>query len=371
MGMEETDSLSSGAGTPMPPAFTQRLRNLGASLALMAGLGGAHASIPYFHQYFSASTIFLGASVAWWQVLLVANLVYAGLLLGYYLLETAPGVSKSIYCLRALGRLVRSPGGVWREGLPAEEQLGLLSVALKAFFAPLMVVWLFEHTALMLEHGGRAWALWVASGMNWPAFFGADAFWFTLKLILFFDVFFFTLGYLIELPVLGNQIRSVDPTLLGWGVTLACYPPFNSLTSSAFGWHSTDFPQFPHPGVHWVANVLLLALMGIYSWASVALRFRASNLTHRGIVAHGPYRFVRHPAYVCKNLAWWIGLMPALLVALDTSVSATLVTVGSMLGWSALYYMRAITEEDHLRRVDGDYDAYSTRVKYRFIPGVV
>lgn len=369
--MQDNGTLSTDTGASMRPLFRRRLRNLGASLFLMAALGGAQASIPYFRHYFSASTVFFDTDVAWWQVLLAANLAYAAVLLGYYLLEPTPGVSKSIHCLRALGRLVGSPGSVWRGGLPPEERLGLLSVALKAFFAPLMVVWLFEHTALMLNHGGQAWTLWLAAGMNWQALFGADAFWFTLKLILFLDVFFFTLGYLIELPALGNQIRSVDPTLLGWGVTLACYPPFNSLTSSVFGWHSTDFPQFAHAGVHWVANVLLLALMGVYSWASVALRFKASNLTHRGIVATGPYRYVRHPAYVCKNLAWWIGLMPALLLALDTSLSATLVTVGSMLGWSVLYYMRAITEEDHLGRVDGDYAAYCARVKYRFVPGVV
>ena len=33
--------------------------------------------------------------------------------------------------------------------------------------------------------------------------------------------------------------------------------------------------------------------------------------------------------------------------------------------------LRALTEEDHLRSVDGDYAAYARRVRYRFIPGVV
>jgi protein-S-isoprenylcysteine O-methyltransferase Ste14 len=111
--------------------------------------------------------------------------------------------------------------------------------------------------------------------------------------------------------------------------------------------------------------------MAIYTSASIALNFKASNLTHRGIIARGPYRYIRHPAYVCKNLAWWIGLMPALLVALETSLTSTLMTFGSMFGWSVIYYMRALTEEDHLRSVDGEYDAYCQKVKYRFIPAVI
>lgn len=186
-----------------------------------------------------------------------------------------------------------------------------------------------------------------------------------------FDVFFFTLGYLVELPVLKNEIRSVDSTLFGWAVALACYPPFNQLTSQVLGWHSTDFPQFGHVGVHLAANIALLALMAIYSWASLALLFKASNLTHRGIIDHGPYRYVRHPAYVCKNLAWWIGLTPAALASAQTSVSALLTVLGSMAAWSAIYYLRAITEARHLSSVDGEYAAYCARVRYRFIPGVV
>ena len=32
--------------------------------------------------------------------------------------------------------------------------------------------------------------------------------------------------------------------------------------------------------------------------------------------------------------------------------------------------LRALTEEDHLRRVDGEYAASAAKVRYRFIPGV-
>lgn len=346
--------------------------NLSASLLLIAAITLVYAAAPYFQNYFATRTELFGEEYAWWRVLQAATLGYTFLLVAYYLFEQAPRTSKSIHCLRALKRLAVSPWGAWRGQLPVEERLGLLSVLLKAFFAPLMVVWLFDHTALMLNHGSELLAHWGKAGIDALALFNAHGFWFTFKVILFLDVLFFTMGYLIELPALKNEIRSVDPTLLGWGVALACYPPFNGMTAMVFGGgYSAEFPQFDHAVVHVMANVLLLLLMGIFTWASIALNFKASNLTHRGIIAHGPYRYFRHPAYTCKNLAWWIGLMPALLVALDTSVTATLVTFGSMFGWSVIYYMRALTEEDHLRSVDGEYDAYCQKVKYRFIPGVI
>lgn len=355
----------------IPSLSIQRLKNLGASLLLIAAIGAFYAAVPYFQRYFSARTAFFGEEYVWWDVLLAATLVYVFLLLLLYLFEPSPRTSKSIHCLRALRRLAASPQAAWRGKLPADERLGLLSVLLKAFFAPLMVVWLFDHTALMLVHGSELAAHWGEPGTTWLELFDAHGFWFTFKVILFLDVFFFTLGYLVELPILKNEIRSVDPTLLGWGVALACYPPFNGMTSMIFGGgYSADFPQFDHPAVHLAANCLLLGLMAVYTSASVALNFKGSNLTHRGIIAHGPYQFIRHPAYVCKNLAWWIGLIPALLIALETSLASTLMTFGSMFGWSVIYYMRALTEEDHLRSVDGEYAAYAARVRYRFIPGV-
>jgi protein-S-isoprenylcysteine O-methyltransferase Ste14 len=45
--------------------------------------------------------------------------------------------------------------------------------------------------------------------------------------------------------------------------------------------------------------------------------------------------------------------------------------VASVAGWSLLYVLRALTEEDHLRAVDAEYGAYAARVRYRFVPGVV
>lgn len=344
---------------------------MSASAAILLAGWVFYGMVPYYQRWFAQhSSLFTGWEIGHWGLLKAAMLGYGLLLVIFYFAEPYPRVSKSIWCWRALRRLLVSPAAVMRGGWLYEERLGLLTVLLKFFFVPLMVVWLVDHVVVMTNNAVGLWPELSDSSIRFLDLFNTHGFVCLFQLILFLDVFFYTIGYLVEMPTLKNEIRSVDPTWLGWGVALACYPPFNDITSHVFGWHSTDFPKFSHPAVHLAANCMLLALMAVYSWASVALNLRASNLTHRGIIEHGPYRYVRHPAYVCKNLAWWIGLQPALWTALHTSLTATALVVGSMCGWSFIYALRALTEERHLRSVDGEYDRYCERVRYRFIPGV-
>lgn len=153
---------------------------------------------------------------------------------------------------------------------------------------------------------------------------------------------------------------------------LACYPPFNNFTSFFFEWQSNDFPHFENDTLHLAMNCGILVLMGFYSWASVALNFKASNLTNRGIVTHGPYRWVRHPAYIAKNTAWWIGAMPTFYAVFsNNSLKAGLYSVAAIVAWTFIYYMRAITEERHLLRANNGYAEYMKKVKWRFIPGLI
>ena len=119
-----------------------------------------------------------------------------------------------------------------------------------------------------------------------------------------------------------------------------------------------------------VMGIDILNSMVIYTSASVALNFKASNLTHRGVIATGPYRFVRHPAYTCKNLAWWIAAVPAISAALATSLWSALLVTASVAGWTLIYVLRALTEEDHLRSVDDEYDRYCRQVRWRYLPGI-
>ena len=64
-------------------------------------------------------------------------------------------------------------------------------------------------------------------------------------------------------------------------------------------------------------------------------------------------------------------MIPAVMIAWHNSITATLFVIASMVGWSLIYTLRALTEESHLRSVDAEYERYCQRVKYRFIPGLI
>ena len=134
--------------------------------------------------------------------------------------------------------LFSSPLHAVRQGLRYEDRLGLLTVLLKGFFAPLMLLSLFDFSG---QHGCE-WCLsrqscFCDSRRTILGAFNSRGFWFFFQLILFLDVVFFTVGYLVELPALKNEIRSVDPTWLGWAVAVICYPPFNGITTKILGWN--------------------------------------------------------------------------------------------------------------------------------------
>jgi protein-S-isoprenylcysteine O-methyltransferase Ste14 len=252
---------------------------------------------------------------------------------------------------------------------PAAKQAAL-ALLLKFFFAPLMINWCLIHIANL---SGSLLQLFAGfeNGLTGRALFDTSLFWAAFQMILFVDTLLFTIGYIIELPSLGNRIRSVDPTFFGWFICLACYPPFNDMTMRFLQWQSSDFPYFENDLVHLTINIALLVALGIFSWASVALGFKASNLTNRGIVTHGPYAFVRHPAYAAKNFAWWLGALPMIVMMVGAAnwkgLAYSLIAV---FGWTAIYVLRALTEERHLRMADNGYAQYAQTVRWRFLPTI-
>jgi protein-S-isoprenylcysteine O-methyltransferase Ste14 len=252
---------------------------------------------------------------------------------------------------------------------PAAKQAAL-ALLLKFFFAPLMINWCLIHIANL---SGSLLQLFAGfeNGLTGRALFDTSLFWAAFQMILFVDTLLFTIGYIIELPSLGNRIRSVDPTFFGWFICLACYPPFNDMTMRFLQWQSSDFPYFENDLVHLTINIALLVALGIFSWASVALGFKASNLTNRGIVTHGPYAFVRHPAYAAKNLAWWLGALPMIvMMAGAANWKGLAYSLIAVFGWTAIYALRALTEERHLRMADNGYAQYAQTVRWRFLPTI-
>lgn len=197
------------------------------------------------------------------------------------------------------------------------------------------------------------------------------------------DVTFASVGYVLTMKPLDAHIRSANPYAAGWMAALICYPPFIMMAPGGplnygpgtDGDNSWIYWLADHPLLSVLVGFWLVFLTAVYAWATVAFGIRFSNLTHRGILTHGPYAWTKHPAYVSKNLFWWCGVMPFLAIS-GNPVDAVRNTVILALV-SGVYYWRAKTEERHLM-ADPAYREYAewmerngpvTRLLGRLRPG--
>ncbi len=169
--------------------------------------------------------------------------------------------------------------------------------------------------------------------------------------LYFIDVGLVSMGYLLSLRITDTHFRSAEPNALGWMVALICYQPFWSVFGSAYLNYGTGYTWgvwlWNSPVLYALWGSLILLLTGLYVWATVIFGARFSNLSHRGIITNGPYRWTKHPAYLTKNLSWWMISVPFV----------TQGTAGEVLNHCLLlvalnfvYLMRAKTEERHLSR---------------------
>jgi len=156
-------------------------------------------------------------------------------------------------------------------------------------------------------------------------------------------------GYLIALRLFDTHLRWAEPTVTGWVVALMCYQPFWSLFARAYFNYSSNFAWGPwlqnNPTLYVVWGSTILALYVVYLSATVVFGCRFSNLTHRGILTNGPYRFTKHPAYIAKNLAYWLTFVP--FIVSENAADSIRRTV-ALLFVNGIYYARAKTEEAHL-----------------------
>ena len=114
-----------------------------------------------------------------------------------------------------------------------------------------------------------------------------------------------------------------------------------------------------HPALYVAWGTAILACLAIYSLATVSFGLRFSNLTHRGIITSGPYRWTKHPAYIAKCLSFWLISVPFLSTI---GVGTAIVQVLLLAAANGLYVARAITEERHLAR-DPEYRAYQDFIR--------
>ena len=174
---------------------------------------------------------------------------------------------------------------------------------------------------------------------------------FSNQLIFFLDLAYASIGYVMTFRIFHTHIRSSEPTLIGWLAAISCYWPFWGVLLNPYyfqyGTGVSWVSVWQNTGIWfilWMSMILLCEL--IYSLSTIALGLRFSNLTYRGLVTSGPYRFTKHPAYVFKNISWWLISMPFMAWSKDWELALK----GSilLLGVNAIYYLRAKTEENHL-----------------------
>lgn len=172
-----------------------------------------------------------------------------------------------------------------------------------------------------------------------------------IGLMFLVDVCFATVGYMLTMRPLDAHIRSANPYAAGWLAALICYPPFILMNEGG----PLDYHRGTADWVYWLEGsplataligFVLVALTAIYAWATVAFGIRFSNLTHRGILTHGPYAWTKHPAYVSKSIFWWLSTLPFL--ATSGSITDMVRNTALLAVVTGVYYWRARTEEKHL-----------------------
>jgi isoprenylcysteine carboxyl methyltransferase (ICMT) family protein YpbQ len=239
--------------------------------------------------------------------------------------------------------------GRWNDIDGKELHLYGLSWLVKGFFLPFMLAGSADRLEV-LNHDGinfSSFAYLYTSGVN---------------LTYTIDVVFGAIGYLMTLRILDAQIQSVESTILGWLCTISCYVPFSTLIwayvlnyKGKTNWYDW-LAHYPIVCITWGFAIMILHV--VYVWSTCSFGCRFSNLTNRGIITRGPYRYLKHPAYLSKNIAWWLMSVP--FVAHHTFWDATRACI-CLLITNFIYGLRAWTEERHLLN-DPAYQVY-----YRWI----
>lgn len=287
------------------------------------------------------------ATLGFWEALAALwPLVLAGLV--FYVLHPSTAAPTG---LELLGR--------WLEQRPPGERFPwhvLRDQLVKAFFLPLMIAFAYN---------------WVIQTDPWSRFQEPHWYFISFAMLYLIDTVFAAVGYLSTIKKLGAHIRSSNPYWLGWGSALICYPPFFTwLQQSGFNYRDgllwSDWLTPPHP-TFYAWGFCILSLSAIYVLSTVVFGIRFSNLTNRGIITHGPYRWTKHPAYISKNLSWWLISVPFI-----SNVGATTAALhcAILICINAIYWLRAKTEELHLMH-DPDYRAYSTWIEKHGLFSVV
>jgi protein-S-isoprenylcysteine O-methyltransferase Ste14 len=314
--------------------FATRLAGI---LAVVASLGSLYWVFPEYSGEFYRP-FFRTLAEYWWFLFAL------GLPILWFECSTDPHPSSSLEYKAGLSVIELAPSRLTR----SEWMEFILTWLLRIFFIPVV----FAYFCAGVESFWKALSQGGLAG-NFEGIYG---------LLLMTESAFACVGYLFCTRLLGTQIRSVDKTAAGWVSALACYPPF---------WSTLTVLYLGKSGSSWVKLVegnevlqvayasFILVFMTFFTWANISFGTRFTNLTHRGIIFAGPYRFLRHPAYVSQMIALFAITTPFWRDNLFLSLQA-LVMYAAM---CAIYYVRAKTEERNLLSQGLEYALYKRLVR--------
>ncbi len=223
----------------------------------------------------------------------------------------------------------------------------LLSWCVKILFIPVMYGGLMSVLGEVLTFSWRWNPLTIVEGLF---LFG-----------LGFDLLIATSGYLLASSVFRNQILAVDDNWISWCACLICYPPLLAIFR-AIREQSDTLLWFhwlqPTEWLYWLWGGLIVLTWMVYWLTTASFGLRFSNLTWRGLVDIGPYRYSKHPSYISKNLYWWLHTVPFFGAADWVDLARNILGLSFV---SLVYYLRAKSEEQFLMRYP-EYVEYAERI---------
>ncbi|WP_170611143.1 hypothetical protein [Ruegeria arenilitoris] len=250
-----------------------------------------------------------------------------------------------------LGRAVLTLGRLSTRA--PELKVHFLGLGIKGYFLPLMFCYLVYDWSYFQTR-----SLWSSDDFY-------DVYEYLFRFSFFLDLTIVVIGYATATRLLTSQIRWTETKVSGWLVCIICYAPFWQLLSrNYFNYFESGFAWgqwlWDYPVLYFMWGSTILLFLGIYSLTSARMGLRFSNLTYRGLACDFPYNISKHPAYISKNITWWLISIPFIAVDFWTGVA----NCTALFGVNAIYYFRARHEEMCLSKAPS-YRAYQRFINDR------
>lgn len=249
------------------------------------------------------------------------------------------------YFLYAEWRFPEERDGSWQVGMLAMGQFHAIDK--KVFFQHILG-WMVKFYFIPIMFGDMANGINKLRVMDWDILALPLLKLYALVLLAAttFELVFVCAGYLFSARLFNSQIRATEATFFGWFIALMSYGPFNTIFYNRYlnyrpnGDWQTWLAGHETLIIIWAS--IMMVLLVLHFWCDACFGLRFSNLTNRGIITNGMYRFSKHPAYVIKGTRWAMMYVPFLMGgSWDENLRLSLL----FLGVNLVYYLRARTEE--------------------------